>query len=112
MDVRNHNEVNLSATERDSYFISIKIYHNLIVSKQGFIGYANKVTKKCDSEYYIPALHCNHSSIEGLSSFIGMMSIDRADLHTRVRIKQNRYLELKAVNKSRFIIIPINYDGK
>lgn len=112
MDVRKHNEGNSPATERDSYFISIKTYHNLIVLTYGFIGYANKVIKQYDSEYYIPALHCNQSSIEGLSSCIGMMSIDRTDLYARVRIEQNIHLELKAVKSSRFIIIPINYDSK
>lgn len=42
MDVREDNTEKISASERDSYFISMKIHHNLVVLTRCFVGYANK----------------------------------------------------------------------
>ena len=99
MAIREQNKEEILSTERDSYFISMKTIHNLMVLTRGYIGYANKLIKYCGDEYYAPALHCNQSSIEGLFSCIRMMANNRTDLYTGGIVQQNIFNEIKIVKK-------------
>ena len=47
---------------------------------------------------YVPALHCNQSSIEGLFSHIRMMGRDRTDLYGVGILQQNISNSLKLLN--------------
>ena len=46
-----------------------------------FIRYAKKFFIDCDTNEYVPALHCNQSSIEDLFSHIRANDKDRTDLY-------------------------------
>ena len=55
----------------------------------GFIGYSRQILDCCETIQYIPALHCNQSSIEGLFSNIRANGKDRTDLYGVGIMQQN-----------------------
>ena len=55
----------------------------------GFIGYAKCILTDKSIDEYVPALHCNQSSIENLFSNIRMMGKDRTDLYGNGIMQQN-----------------------
>lgn len=72
----------------------------------GFIGYARHLLNDSGDKEYVPALHCNQSSIDGLFSHVRANDKDKTDLYglgimqqnisgfmkcTRVKIKSNMY---------------------
>ena len=54
-----------------------------------FIGYAREMLKQGHIVKYVPALHCNQSSIEGLFSHIRVHGKDRKDLYGMGFMQQN-----------------------
>ena len=82
-------EQNVGKRTLDSYHISHKTYRNLLTLVRGFVGYARAVLDISKDDTFIPALHCNQSSIEGLFSCIRSMSKDRTDLYASGILHQN-----------------------
>jgi hypothetical protein len=57
----------------ESFCISLKTYKNLLTFVKGYMPYAKEMLKYLPVLAYIPALHCNQSSIEELVSCIQSM---------------------------------------
>ena len=55
----------------------------------GFMAYAKSVLESSPEIKYVPGLHSNQSSIEGLFSNIRSMSKDRTDLYASGILQQN-----------------------
>ena len=64
----------------------------------GFLGHAKMILSQSEEGEYIPALHCNQISIEGLFSHIRMMGRDRTDLYGAGILQQNISNCLKSSN--------------
>ena len=67
--------------EDERYVIAKKTYHNIVSLVYGFIGYARQILNDTGDKEYVPALHCDQSSIEGLFSHVRANGKDRADLY-------------------------------
>ena len=62
-------------------FIARKTYHNLLRLVKGFLGYAIEIFKHDATTHFVPALHCNQSTLEGTFSKIRHMGKDRTDVY-------------------------------
>ena len=81
--------------DAERYFIAKKTYHNMLSLVHGFIGYARQILNKSETVEYIPALHCNQSSIEGLFSHIRANDKDRTDIYGIGIMQQNIRSQMK-----------------
>ena len=55
----------LTAAQSSKYYIAYQTYDNLLTLVRGFLGYAWYILHSSDVEKFVPALHCNQSSLEG-----------------------------------------------
>ena len=88
-NVSKEGEEPVSARIRESFFISTKTYRNMLTLVRGFMAYAKSVLESSPEIMYVPGLHSNQSSIEGLFSNIRSMSKDRTDLYASGILQQN-----------------------
>lgn len=70
----------ISASTTAKYFISDKTYDNLLRMIGGFCGYVKCILAYSDAEIFVPGLHSNQSSVEGLFSRIRGVDRDMTDL--------------------------------
>ena len=73
----------------ESYCLSLKTYKNLLTLVKGYMSYAKEMLKYSPVLPYIPALHCNQSSIEGLFSCMLSMGKDRTDRYASGILQQS-----------------------
>ena len=75
--------------EGEKFFIAKKTFQNLLSLVYGFMGYAKQILRMNNKCVYVPALHCNQSSIEGLFSHIRANDKDRTDRYGYGIMQQN-----------------------
>ena len=69
-NVNKDGEESVGARILESYFISTKTYRNILTLVRGFMVYTRSVLEISPEIIYVPGLHSNQSSIEGLFSNI------------------------------------------
>ena len=80
-NVNKNGEESVGVRILESYFISTKLYRNLLTSVRGFMAYVKFVLESSPEIKYVPGLHPNQSSIEVLFSNIRSISKDRTNLY-------------------------------